>query len=145
MDCSSTSELYICKKLGITGENVMCVSVAPRRGARRHTRAADEYARGLCGRYTSNYTSKADLATAFDMGCVMNLDDMTLVRCAEHAACAGARKQHRLFARVCNGLALARAESRAPPAPGGRLGGGAWQDAGAHQLPPEPRPRQDRL
>jgi len=52
MDCSSTSELYICKKLGITGENVM---------------------------YTSNYTSKADLATAFDMGCVMNLDDMTLV------------------------------------------------------------------
>ena len=114
MDCSSTSELYICKKLGITGENVMCVSVAPRRGARRHTRAADEYARGLCGRYTSNYTSKADLATAFDMGCVMNLDDMTLVRCAEHAACAGARKQHRLFARVCNGAGVgARREPRA--------------------------------
>lgn len=52
MDCSSTSELFICKKLGIVGENVM---------------------------YTSNYTSKKDLATAFDMGVVMNLDDISLV------------------------------------------------------------------
>ena len=41
LDCSSTSELHIAKKLGIPGESVM---------------------------YTSNYTSVEDLGIAFDMG-----------------------------------------------------------------------------
>mmetsp|Transcript_22646 Transcript_22646/g.64345 ORF Transcript_22646/g.64345 Transcript_22646/m.64345 type:complete len:431 (+) Transcript_22646:79-1371(+) len=52
LDCSSTSELYIADKLGVPPEKVM---------------------------YTSNYTSKKDLATAFDQGVIINLDDVSLV------------------------------------------------------------------
>ena len=52
LDCSSASELHIASLLGVPGESVM---------------------------YTSNYTSKADLAVAFDQGVIMNLDDITLV------------------------------------------------------------------
>jgi diaminopimelate decarboxylase len=52
LDCSSTAELHIAKILGVPGRQVM---------------------------YTSNYTSKADLATAFDQGVVINLDDVSLV------------------------------------------------------------------
>ncbi|CAK5237255.1 unnamed protein product [Aphanomyces euteiches] len=46
-DCSSTAELYICKQLGVPGDKVI---------------------------YTSNYTSKKDLALAYDMGVIINLD-----------------------------------------------------------------------
>ncbi|GBG33657.1 Diaminopimelate decarboxylase [Hondaea fermentalgiana] len=52
LDCSSTSELYIAKKLGVPGEMTM---------------------------YTSNYTSKKDLGIAFDQGAIVNLDDVSLV------------------------------------------------------------------
>ncbi|KAG9404671.1 hypothetical protein AC1031_004876 [Aphanomyces cochlioides] len=51
-DCSSTAELYICKQLGVPGDKVI---------------------------YTSNYTSKKDLALAYDMGVIINLDDISLV------------------------------------------------------------------
>ncbi|OQR89103.1 diaminopimelate decarboxylase [Thraustotheca clavata] len=51
-DCSSTAELHICKTLGVPGEKII---------------------------YTSNYTSKEDLATAYDMGVIINLDDVSLV------------------------------------------------------------------
>jgi len=52
LDCSSTSELYIARELGVAPDMVM---------------------------YTSNYTSKADLAVAFDQGVIINLDDASLV------------------------------------------------------------------
>jgi len=52
LDCSSVSELHIARALGVAGADVM---------------------------YTSNYTSAADLATAFDHGVVINLDDASLV------------------------------------------------------------------
>jgi len=52
LDCSSTSELFIAKELGVPPEMVM---------------------------YTSNYTSKKDLGIAFDQGVIMNLDDISLV------------------------------------------------------------------
>jgi diaminopimelate decarboxylase len=52
LDCSSISELHIAKALGVPGSNCM---------------------------YTSNYTSKKDLAYAFDMGAIINLDDISLV------------------------------------------------------------------
>lgn len=52
LDCSSTAELHIAAKLGVPGDMVM---------------------------YTSNYTSKKDLAIAFDQGVVVNLDDVSLV------------------------------------------------------------------
>merc|ERR1711865_669185 len=52
LDCSSTSELYIAKELGVAPEQVM---------------------------YTSNYTSPTDLKKAFEQGVIMNLDDVTLV------------------------------------------------------------------
>jgi len=52
LDCSSTSELYIAKELGLSPDRVM---------------------------YTSNYTSKKDLGIAFDQGVVINLDDISLV------------------------------------------------------------------
>ncbi|KDO22765.1 hypothetical protein SPRG_12192 [Saprolegnia parasitica CBS 223.65] len=51
-DCSSTAELHICKTLGVPGDKII---------------------------YTSNYTSKEDLATAFDLGVIINLDDVSLV------------------------------------------------------------------
>jgi len=46
-DCSSTAELHICKQLGVPGDKII---------------------------YTSNYTSKEDLAIAFDQGVIINLD-----------------------------------------------------------------------
>ena len=52
LDCSSTSELYIAEKLGVSGENIM---------------------------FTSNYTSKNDLKKALDINCIINLDDLSLV------------------------------------------------------------------
>uniref|UniRef100_K3W613 Diaminopimelate decarboxylase n=1 Tax=Globisporangium ultimum (strain ATCC 200006 / CBS 805.95 / DAOM BR144) TaxID=431595 RepID=K3W613_GLOUD len=52
MDCSSSAELYSVQQLGIPGDQVI---------------------------FTSNFTSKADLATAFDQGVIMNLDDVSLV------------------------------------------------------------------
>ncbi|OQR94706.1 diaminopimelate decarboxylase [Achlya hypogyna] len=51
-DCSSTAELHICKTLGVPGDKII---------------------------YTSNYTSKDDLAAAYDMGVIINLDDISLV------------------------------------------------------------------
>ncbi|ETW04191.1 diaminopimelate decarboxylase [Aphanomyces invadans] len=51
-DCSSTAELHICKTLGVPGDRII---------------------------YTSNYTSKQDLAVAYDMGVIINLDDISLV------------------------------------------------------------------
>lgn len=52
LDCSSTSELFIAKKLNVLGENVM---------------------------FTSNYTSKKDLEIAYDNNVVINLDDISLI------------------------------------------------------------------
>jgi len=52
LDCSSVSELHIAKELGLPGNKVL---------------------------YTSNYTSKEDLGTAFDQGVIINLDDISLV------------------------------------------------------------------
>jgi diaminopimelate decarboxylase len=52
LDCSSTSELHIAQALGVTGTDVM---------------------------YTSNYTSKKDLALAVQQGVVINLDDISLI------------------------------------------------------------------
>jgi diaminopimelate decarboxylase len=52
LDCSSSSELHIAAALGVPGRDVM---------------------------YTSNYTSEADLGTAFDGGVIINLDDASLV------------------------------------------------------------------
>jgi hypothetical protein len=47
-DCSSTAELYICtQQLGVPGNKII---------------------------YTSNYTSKEDLGTAYDLGVIINLD-----------------------------------------------------------------------
>jgi len=51
LDCSSVSELHIAKQF-VPPEKVM---------------------------YTSNYTSKKDLTYAFDMGVIINLDDISLV------------------------------------------------------------------
>lgn len=53
LDCSSVAELHIAAALGVPGEKVM---------------------------YTSNYTSKKDLAVAFDQGVIINLDDVSLVQ-----------------------------------------------------------------
>ncbi|DAZ97854.1 TPA: hypothetical protein N0F65_003281 [Lagenidium giganteum] len=52
MDCSSTAELHSSKELGVPGHQVM---------------------------FTSNFTSKNDLALAFDQGVIINLDDVSLV------------------------------------------------------------------
>ncbi|KAL3658019.1 hypothetical protein V7S43_017061 [Phytophthora oleae] len=52
MDCSSSAELHICKELGVPGDQVI---------------------------FTSNFTAQKDLATAFDQGVIMNLDDVSLV------------------------------------------------------------------
>jgi len=52
LDCSSTSELHIAKKLGVPGDQVM---------------------------FTSNFTSEKDLGIAYDQGVVINLDDRSLV------------------------------------------------------------------
>lgn len=52
LDCSSTAELHVAALLGVPGHRIM---------------------------YTSNYTSKKDLAIAFDQGVIMNLDDLSLV------------------------------------------------------------------
>ena len=52
LDCSSTAELHIAQLLGVPGSHIM---------------------------YTSNYTSRADLAVAFDQGVIINLDDVSLV------------------------------------------------------------------
>ncbi len=52
LDCSSISELTIAQQLGVPGSSCM---------------------------YTSNYTSKKDLSFAYDMGAIINLDDITLV------------------------------------------------------------------
>jgi diaminopimelate decarboxylase len=53
LDCSSVAELHMAAALGVPGDKVM---------------------------YTSNYTSKKDLATAFDQGVIINLDDVSLVQ-----------------------------------------------------------------
>ncbi len=47
LDCSSVGELFIAKEIGVPNENIV---------------------------YTSNYTSKADLAAAYDQGVIINLD-----------------------------------------------------------------------
>ncbi|TMW68225.1 hypothetical protein Poli38472_007897 [Pythium oligandrum] len=52
MDCSSSAELHITKQLGIPGDQVI---------------------------FTSNFTSKHDLATAYDQNVIINLDDVSLV------------------------------------------------------------------
>jgi diaminopimelate decarboxylase len=52
LDCSSSSELYIARQLGVPGDMVM---------------------------YTSNYTSKHDLLVAARQGVVINLDDISLL------------------------------------------------------------------
>jgi diaminopimelate decarboxylase len=52
LDCSSTSELHAARALGLPADQVV---------------------------YTSNYTSEADLGTAFDDGVLVNLDDISLV------------------------------------------------------------------
>jgi diaminopimelate decarboxylase len=52
LDCSSAAELYIARKLGVAGKDVM---------------------------YTSNYTSKEDLLVAVKQGVIINLDDLSLV------------------------------------------------------------------
>lgn len=52
MDCSSAAELHSVKELGVPGSQVM---------------------------FTSNFTSQKDLATAFDQGVIINLDDVSLV------------------------------------------------------------------
>ena len=52
LDCSSVGELYVAKKLGLPPHKIL---------------------------YTSNYTSKADLAQAMEMGVILNLDDVSLV------------------------------------------------------------------
>ncbi|KAF0747234.1 hypothetical protein AaE_007813 [Aphanomyces astaci] len=46
-DCSSTAELHVCKTLGVPGDKII---------------------------YTSNFTSKKDLALAYDLGVIINLD-----------------------------------------------------------------------
>ncbi|RHY39081.1 hypothetical protein DYB30_000909 [Aphanomyces astaci] len=51
-DCSSTAELHVCKTLGVPGDKII---------------------------YTSNFTSKKDLALAYDLGVIINLDDISLV------------------------------------------------------------------
>ncbi|KAF4319636.1 hypothetical protein G195_007062 [Phytophthora kernoviae 00238/432] len=52
MDCSSAAEIRSVKELGVPGNQVM---------------------------FTSNFTSQKDLATAFDQGVIINLDDVSLV------------------------------------------------------------------
>jgi len=52
LDCSSSSELYIARQLGVPSDKVM---------------------------YTSNYTSKHDLGVAAKQGVIINLDDASLV------------------------------------------------------------------
>ncbi|TDH74189.1 hypothetical protein CCR75_003040 [Bremia lactucae] len=52
MDCSSSAELHIVNELGVKGEDII---------------------------FTSNFTSHKDLATAFDQGVIINLDDVSLV------------------------------------------------------------------
>lgn len=52
MDCSSSAELHIVKKIGVPSEQII---------------------------FTSNFTAKEDLATAFDQGVIINLDDVSLV------------------------------------------------------------------
>uniref|UniRef100_A0AAV1U1S4 Orn/DAP/Arg decarboxylase 2 N-terminal domain-containing protein n=1 Tax=Peronospora matthiolae TaxID=2874970 RepID=A0AAV1U1S4_9STRA len=52
MDCSSSAELHIVKELGVSGGQVI---------------------------FTSNFTAQKDLATAFDQGVIINLDDVSLI------------------------------------------------------------------
>jgi diaminopimelate decarboxylase len=59
LDCSSTSELHIAEKLGCPGAKVC---------------------------YTSNFTSKADLAYALKQGATINLDDVSLIDTLAEAA-----------------------------------------------------------
>ena len=52
LDCSSVAELHAAKMIGVPSSDVM---------------------------YTSNYTSKEDLAYAYDRNVIMNLDDISLI------------------------------------------------------------------
>uniref|UniRef100_M4BSZ3 Diaminopimelate decarboxylase n=1 Tax=Hyaloperonospora arabidopsidis (strain Emoy2) TaxID=559515 RepID=M4BSZ3_HYAAE len=52
MDCSSSAELHIVKELGVSGDQII---------------------------FTSNFTAQKDLATAFDQGVIINLDDVSLI------------------------------------------------------------------
>ena len=52
MDCSSSAELRSVQQMGVPGEQVI---------------------------FTSNFTAQKDLATAFDQGVIINLDDVSLV------------------------------------------------------------------
>ncbi len=86
LDCSSATELLIAERLGVPGEqrpppppawradnaDVAILRPPPRDDA------------GVDVMFTSNYTSKKDLATAIDQGAILNLDDVSLVqRCVE--------------------------------------------------------------
>ena len=52
LDCSSSAELHIAALLGVPGDRII---------------------------FSSNYTSKKDLAIAYDQGVILNLDDASLV------------------------------------------------------------------
>ena len=52
LDCSSSTELEIAKRVGLSGEQIM---------------------------FTSNYTSKDDLKFAIQLGAIINLDDISLI------------------------------------------------------------------
>lgn len=52
LDCSSASELYIAEKLQFPGEKIM---------------------------FSSNYTAAAELKQAYDLGAIINLDDISLI------------------------------------------------------------------
>ena len=82
LDCSSASELHAAALLGVPGERVM---------------------------YTSNYTSKADLAAAFDQGVIINLDDVSLV---EHLVAVRGRCPELVSFRLNPGLG--RTDSETP-------------------------------
>lgn len=83
LDCSSTSELHIAQALGVTGTDVM---------------------------YTSNYTSKKDLALAVQQGVVINLDDISLIE--PLAAVGGGRTPELISFRLNPGLGRTDSETK---------------------------------
>lgn len=58
-DCSSLTELYLAERVGITGENIM---------------------------FTSNDTPAEEFQKAFQLGAIINLDDISHIPCLEAAA-----------------------------------------------------------
>jgi len=70
MDCISLGELMICEKLGIKGEDIMFTS---------NNTPLEEYRKGEDIMFTSNNTPLEEYRKAFEMGAIINLDDISQI------------------------------------------------------------------